>query len=95
MSAREPWTQRLEQRQAQKEASASRGLSRTGAINAMDRCDRCGAQAYVRVLFNSRQELLFCAHHYRQHAPTLAKFAVNVQDETHRLTRCEWPGSRS
>jgi hypothetical protein len=37
-------------------------------LTTIDRCDRCGAQAYVRVLLPSRLELLFCAHHNRQHA---------------------------
>ena len=95
MSARESSANGLEQRQANRGPSASRGLARTWPMNAMDRCDRCGAQAYVRVLFHGRQELLFCAHHYRQHAPALARSAVAIQDETHRLVRCEWLGSSS
>jgi hypothetical protein len=53
----------------------------------MDRCDRCGAQAYVRVLLPSRLELMFCAHHNRQHAAALAKVAAEIQDETERLMR--------
>jgi hypothetical protein len=53
----------------------------------MDRCDRCGAQAYVRVLLPSRLELLFCAHHNRQHARALVEIAVEIQDETRRLDR--------
>jgi hypothetical protein len=67
----------------------------TGAIapstplTAMDVCDRCGAQAYVRVLLPGAGELLFCAHHSRQHADALAKVAVEIQDETGRLA----PGS--
>ena len=52
-----------------------------------DRCDRCGARAYVRVLLPSRRELLFCAHHTREHARALAEIAVEIQDETQRLTR--------
>jgi len=64
----------------------------TGAIappkplNAMDLCDRCGAQAYVRVVLQGDAELLFCAHHKRQHAEALAKIAVDIQDETDRLS---------
>jgi hypothetical protein len=54
-------------------------------MNAMHRCDSCGARAWVRVLLRSRHDLLFCAHHYRQHAPALALVAVVIQDETHRL----------
>jgi hypothetical protein len=53
----------------------------------MDLCDRCGAQAYVRVVLPGTGELLFCAHHSRQHAPALAKIAVEIQDETERLSQ--------
>jgi hypothetical protein len=56
-------------------------------LTAMDRCDRCGAQAYVRVLLPSRLELLFCAHHNRQYASALTKIAVEIRDETGRLAR--------
>jgi hypothetical protein len=38
------------------------------------------------MLPNSR-ELLFCAHHGRQHADALAKVAVEIQDETQRLSQ--------
>ena len=58
---------------------------RTWLLTAVDRCDRCGAQAYVRVLLPGRRELLFCAHHNRQHASALAKIAVGIHDETARL----------
>jgi len=51
----------------------------------MDVCDRCGARAYVRVLLPGSAELLFCAHHARQHAEALAKVAVEIQDETELL----------
>jgi hypothetical protein len=56
-------------------------------LTALDRCDRCGAQAYVRVLLPSRLELLFCAHHNRKHARALAEIAVEIRDETRRLAR--------
>ena len=58
-----------------------------GMLIAADRCDRCGAQAYVRVLLPSRLELMFCAHHSRQYATALAKIAVEIRDETERLAR--------
>jgi len=58
-----------------------------GTLTATDSCDRCGAQAYVRVLLASRLELLFCAHHGRQYANALTKIAVEIRDETHRLAR--------
>lgn len=55
-------------------------------LNASDRCDRCGAQAYVRVRLSSGGELLFCGHHGRLHLPRLADLAVEIHDETGRLT---------
>ena len=53
-------------------------------LTAADRCDRCGAQAYVRVVL-AKGELLFCAHHARRHASAYADVALHVQDETERL----------
>ena len=54
-------------------------------LNATDRCDRCGAQAYVRVELASGAELLFCAHHAREHEDKLRQVAVTIHDETQRL----------
>jgi hypothetical protein len=61
-------------------------IAPTNSLNAMDVCDRCGATAYVRVLLPGSGELLFCAHHNRQHADAIAKIAVEIQDETARLS---------
>lgn len=55
------------------------------ALTASDRCDRCGAQAYLRVELQSGGELLFCAHHAREHGDKLRTIAASVQDETHKL----------
>lgn len=57
----------------------------TNPLMAADRCDRCGAQAYVRVRLTSGGELLFCAHHGREHAPRLREVAADIQDESSRL----------
>ena len=95
MSARESWTQHQARRRERAETAPSGALARTEPMNALHRCDRCGAQAYVRVLLLSGQDLLFCAHHYRQHAPALAKVAAEIRDEMEQLTRREWPGTRS
>jgi hypothetical protein len=54
-------------------------------LTAVDRCDRCGAQAYVRACLISGGELLFCAHHGREHLPKLHDVTTNIQDETNRL----------
>jgi hypothetical protein len=60
-------------------------LAAGAALTAADRCDRCGAQAYIRVLLNSGGELLFCAHHGKQYAEKLRQIAADIQDETGRL----------
>src|SRR3546814_11178179 len=57
----------------------------SAALTAVDRCDRCGAQAYLRVELASGLELLFCAHHAREHGEKLREVAVAVTDETHKL----------
>jgi hypothetical protein len=54
-------------------------------LTASDRCDRCGAQAYVRVTLLSGSELLFCAHHAREHEARLREVAIEIHDETERL----------
>ncbi|MCW2813252.1 MAG: hypothetical protein JWN84_707 [Nocardioides sp.] len=57
----------------------------SAALTAEDRCDRCGAQAYLRVELQSGGELLFCAHHAREHGDKLKEIAASVLDETHKL----------
>lgn len=56
------------------------------ALSAVDRCDRCGAQAYLRVELSGGGELLFCAHHAREHGDKLRQIAVHVHDETEKLS---------
>lgn len=58
----------------------------TPPMTAAERCDRCGAQAYVRVLLSSGGELLFCAHHGREHSAKLREVAAEIHDESARLT---------
>lgn len=47
-------------------------------LTALDRCDRCGAQARVRAVLPGGGDLLFCGHHARLHATALAQVALNV-----------------
>ncbi len=54
-------------------------------LSAADRCDRCGAQAYIRVRIATGGELLFCGHHGRRHEDKLRAQATEWHDETHRL----------
>jgi hypothetical protein len=63
----------------------------TAALTALDRCDRCGAQAYVRATLVSGGELLFCAHHATEFRPALEANGAAFHDETGRLD--DTPGS--
>ncbi len=55
------------------------------ALTAFDRCDSCGAQAYVRVTLASG-DLLFCAHHGAKFKEKLSGRALDWHDESSRLT---------
>src|SRR3954454_6752280 len=57
----------------------------SAGLTAADRCDRCGAQAYLRVELQTGGELFFCAHHAREHGAKLKEIAVTVVDETEKL----------
>ena len=59
-----------------------------------DRCDRCGAQAFFRAVL-ANGELLFCAHHAREHGEKLREVAAAVHDETHKLEGPATPASGS
>jgi len=54
-------------------------------LSGTDRCDRCGAQAYVRVVLASGTDLQFCGHHWSRHEEALRPQAEQIIDETHRL----------
>ncbi len=69
------------------EAEVTTAVATSAPLTAEDRCDRCGAQAYLRVELQSGGELLFCAHHAREHGDKLKEIAVTVIDETHKLTQ--------
>lgn len=53
-------------------------------FTALDRCDSCGAQAYVGATVNGI-ELLFCAHHGRKYESKLRAVATTWHDESIRL----------
>ena len=54
-------------------------------LNALDRCDRCGAQAYVRAVLLNGGELMFCAHHGKEYAEKLKGVAARIIDESKKL----------
>ncbi len=70
-------------------------IAPSAALTAADRCDRCGAQAYLRVQLAGGGELLFCAHHARQHGERLREVAITIQDETERLEKSGASSSES
>ncbi len=55
-------------------------------LGATDRCDRCNAQAYVRVVLPGGADLLFCGHHWGHHESALRPKAEEIIDELHRLS---------
>ncbi len=53
-------------------------------LTAADRCDACGAQAYVRVELVTG-ELLFCGHHAKENEAKLRPIATKWHDESDKL----------
>lgn len=64
--------------------------TKTPLLNTTDRCDRCGAQAYVWVKGISG-DLLFCGHHYDKiiNDPagyrSMMSFMLEIVDERDRI----------
>lgn len=78
-------------REGQVNAMAGISTLTQSPLSASDRCDRCGAQAYVRVKL-ATGELLFCGHHSKEYAVSLKRVAVEIEDQTDRLV--ESPAER-
>lgn len=53
-------------------------------LSGLDRCDSCGAQAYIRATMESGT-LLFCAHHAAKHREALEPLALVWHDESEKL----------
>jgi len=51
-----------------------------------DRCDSCGAEAFIRATMPSGTALLFCGHHGNAHRASLLGAGARLDDETDRLT---------
>lgn len=66
------------------ETTAIDELESSHELTASDRCDSCGAQAYIRVAIGT-SELLFCAHHGRKYQEKLSAVASDWHDESDRL----------
>lgn len=64
------------------------------ALNANDRCDKCGAQAYTRWTLESGLDLLFCYHDGNEaEAGLLGKGFIMTTDERAKLTPNKLQGS--
>ena len=69
-------------------------------LRAIDRCDKCGAQAYVQVK-GSTGDLLFCGHHYEKimNDPDgykkMMAFMLEVVDEREQLNQNKLIGSHN
>ena len=53
-------------------------------LNLQDRCDSCGAQAFVLVKLISG-ELTFCGHHYANNQEKLNSQSYDIIDERHYI----------
>ena len=42
----------------------------------------CGAQGFIRAVLPSGSDLVFCAHHGREHEAALAAAGATIRDET-------------
>lgn len=59
------------------EASAP---EKTATLTASDRCDSCGAQAYVHSVFEVG-ELFLCGHHFTKSETKITQAAQRIVDE--------------
>lgn len=69
-------------------------IQKSPELTALDRCDKCGAQAYVKV-YGFNGELMFCSHHYSKIVDnpigydSMMKFMVSIIDERDKLEKGE------
>jgi len=69
-------------------------LSQPPSLTIADRCDRCGAQAFIRAVFVAG-ELTFCGHHGRELLMPLQRDAVLVEDATDLINSAPSPSANS
>ena len=60
-------------------------------VSPAERCDRCGARAAVRAVLPGGADLLFCAHHGREHEAALAAAGATIRDETGTIDEDGYP----
>ena len=55
-------------------------------LTAADRCDACGARAWVRVTMPTGGRLFFCGHHANAHLAALVGSGADILDERQLMT---------
>lgn len=57
-----------------------------------DRCDRCGAEAFM-LAAKDELEILFCGHHGQKHEAALRDSGWTIQDERDRINAAPSPSA--
>jgi hypothetical protein len=70
---------------ADPEVASAPEVSARPVLKLTDRCDRCGAQAFIRAVMAGGGDLLFCGHHGARHLPVLSAQALEVDDYRHLI----------
>ena len=68
------------------ECNQMEDLKEITKLVAADRCDVCGAQAYIRVGLESG-DLLFCAHHGNANKSKLEPITISWHDQSEDLAK--------
>lgn len=69
-------------------------------LTLLDRCDRCGAQAFVRASvmvgdIDKMVDLLFCGHHFADNEAKLRDTALHIQDEREKINTAPSPSANA
>lgn len=70
------------------------------SLTLLDRCDRCGAQAFVRASvmvgdIDKMVDLLFCGHHFAKNEDKLRETALHIQDEREKINEAPSPSANA
>lgn len=60
-------------------------MMRSNVLSEAERCDRCSARAYVRVLVGQDSFLDYCGHHFGTAEPEVRRRGYTILDERWRL----------
>jgi len=66
--------------------------AKSDQLNVSDRCDRCGAQAFIYAI-NEDHDLMFCNHHGKEFAVVLEMQGFLIQDESWKLNEKPSPSA--